>query len=189
MSALESYIQSYFGINQASLQQVSALFQEESLSKADFFVRQGQYCRKLSFVRSGYLRVYASTERKEVTQWISSKDYFVADLGSLIFDAPARWNIQALSDCELYTISHEDYRNIGKLVPQWQELEKLFIAKCFMTLEDRVFSFLSMSAEERYHALFAMNSALFNEVPLHYIASMLGMTPETLSRIRKNSAS
>lgn len=189
MSALESYIQGYFGIDQASLQKVSALFKEETLAKGDFFTQKGQYCRKLSFVRSGYLRVYASTERKEVTQWISSQDYFVTDISSLIFDTPSRWNIQALSDCELYSISHEDYRNLDQLVPKWQHLEKLFIAKCFMTLEERVFSFLSMSAEERYALLFEANSDLFNEVPLHYIASMLGMSPETLSRIRKNRTS
>jgi CRP-like cAMP-binding protein len=64
-------------------------------------------------------------------------------------------------------------------------LEKLFIAKCFAILEDRIFSHLSMTAEERYHFFFGNNKVLFNQVPLQYIASMLGMTPETFSRIRK----
>lgn len=186
MTDLEKHIKNYFGIPKHSLEKVATLFKQDQLKKGDFFVKSGQYCTKLSFIRTGYLRIFATTERKEVTQWISFKDYFVTDLASLVFSAPARWNIQALSDCELYSITDDDYRKIGTLVPEWDLLEKLFIAKCFITLEDRVFSFLSMTAEERYKALFQMNSDLFNQVPLHYLASLLGMTPETLSRIRRN---
>ncbi len=70
------------------------------------------------------------------------------------------------------------------LVPKWQVLEKLFIAKCFTVMEDRIFAHLSMTAEERYVSFFEANKELFNQVPLQYIASMLGMTPETFSRIR-----
>jgi len=102
----------------------------------------------------------------------------------LIFKTTARWNIQALTDCKLYTIKQEAYERIRDHVANWDELEKLFIAKCFLTLEDRVFSQISMSAEERYQMLFEQNPGLFNEVPLQYIASMLGMSAETFSRIR-----
>lgn len=99
-------------------------------------------------------------------------------------DLAARWNIQALSDCELYVIDSDDYQKIGEVVTKWAELEKLFLAKCFTILEDRVLQHLSLSAEERYQQLFDFNSELFNQVPLQYLASMLGMTPETFSRIR-----
>ena len=102
------------------------------------------------------------------------------------FRHTARWNIQALTDVELYSINKTDYNKIGKLIPQWYELEKLFIARCFIMLEDRIYSHLSMSAEERYQFFYERNTELFNQVPLQYIASMLGMTPETFSRIRKN---
>jgi CRP-like cAMP-binding protein len=122
---------------------------------------------------------------KEVTKWISTKGYFVVDLSSFIFRLPARWNIQALTDCEIYVIDYKDYQKIGQFVPRWSELEKLFIAKCFVILEDRIISHLSMSAKDRYIQLFNFNKDLFNQVPLQYLASMLGMTPETLSRMRK----
>lgn len=107
----------------------------------------------------------------------------------MLFETPARWTIQALTEATLYTINREDYIKIGNLVPQWHELEKFFIAKCFTILEERIFSHLSMSAEERYHFFFENNKELFNQVPLQYIASMLGMTPETFSRIRKKQVS
>ena len=73
------------------------------------------------------------------------------------------------------------------MVPKWVELEKMFITKCFSILEDRILQHLSLSAEERYNQLFEFNKELFNVVPLQYLASMLGMAPETLSRIRKKS--
>ena len=126
-------------------------------------------------------------ENKEVTKWISTPGYFVVDLSSFIFQHPARWNLQALCDCELYAIDLEKYRQMSKLVNRWAEMEKLFMAKCFAILEDRIISQLSHTAEQRYQQLFSFNKELFNQVPLQYLASMLGMTPETFSRIRKKT--
>jgi CRP-like cAMP-binding protein len=186
MTELEQNIKSYFGvIKQDDLQTISSLFHLTTIKKGDYFLKTGKPCDKLSFIQSGLLRIFITTDGKEVTQWISTSGYFVTDLSSLLFESPARWTIQALTDSVLYTINREDYKTIGNLVPQWHELEKLFIAKCFTILEDRIFSHLSMTAEERYNLFFENNKELFNQVPLQYIASMLGMTPETFSRIRK----
>lgn len=131
------------------------------------------------------MRVFVETEKKEVTQWISTDGYFITDLSAFIFDTPARWNIQALTDSEIFTISKKDYLQLERMLPKWSQLEKLFIIKCATFMEDRIFSHLSMTAEERYDFFFEHNSEIFNHVPLQYIASMLGMTPETFSRIRK----
>ncbi len=189
MSELEHYIKSYFGIaNQNDLKTIVSLFKSTTIKKGDYFLKSGKICEKLSFIQSGLLRIYIKTEDKEVTQWISTKGYFVTDLSSLVFNTPARFTIQALIDCELYTIDRENYLLLKSLIPQWPELEKLFIARCFVMLEERIFSHLSMTAEERYDLLFEQNKELFNQVPLQYIASMLGMSPETFSRIRKKKS-
>lgn len=188
---LERYLQSYFGIGGKGLAQVAQLFVPQTLHRQQFLLQTGQYDRSMSFLRTGFLRIYADAAngQKEITQWITTPGSFVMDLASFTFEQPARWNIQALTDCELYTISQADYRRIGDFYPAWPELEKLFLAKCFVTLENRVFDQLSCTAEEKYLQLFNTNPAIFNEVPLQYIASMLGMTPETLSRIRKKQSS
>lgn len=189
MTELEQYIKSYFGVSQNDLEHIAALFKPTTLKKDDYFLKTGKSCNQLSFIKSGLLRIYVNQDGKEITQWISTTGYFVTDLSSLIFNTPARWNIQALSDTELYTISKDDYLKIGNVINQWNQLEKLFIARCFTFLEDRIFSHLSMTAEERYHFFFKHNKEIFNQVPLQYIASMLGMTPETFSRIRKKQLS
>ena len=186
MTELEQYIKSYFGVVEIKdLKMIISLFKPESIKKGDFLLKSDKYCDKLSFVQSGLLRMFVSTEDKEITQWISTKGYFSSDLASFVFETKSRWTIQALIDSKLYTITKDDYKKIGDLVPEWNELEKLFLVRCFTILEDRIFSHLSMSAEERYNSFFESNKELFNQVPLQYIASLLGMTPETFSRIRK----
>lgn len=189
MTELQKYITSYFGITNENMDKISSLFIESKLKKGEFFTKSGQYCEKLSFVRSGFIRVFANSKDKEITQWISTKGYFITDLYSFTFKQRAKWNIQALTECELYTINKENYALLNKIIPNWVEMEKKFIAGCFIQLEDRVFSHLSLSAEERYDKLFENNKELFNQVPLQYIASMLGMSPETFSRIRNKKKS
>lgn len=189
MTELEKYIHSYFGVNIDDVVKISSFFKPVTLKKGDYFLKTGRLSDRLGFVQTGIIREYVYIGEKDVTKWISTKGYFVVDLASFVFQQTARWNIQALTDCELYVISRKDYQKIGEVIPRWTELEKLFITKCFIVLEDRVLQHLSMSAEERYLSLFSFNQELFNQVPLQYLASMLGMTPETLSRIRKKATS
>ncbi len=190
MTELENGLKSYFGVIETDdMKVITSLFRPEIVPKGAYFLKTGAYCRKLSFVKTGYLRIFVETEKKEVTQWISTEGYFVTDLSGFIFDTPSRWNIQALTDTEIFSISKTDYLRLEKILPKWSFLEKLFIIKCATFMEDRIFSHLSMTAEERYDFFFEHNPELFNQVPLQYIASMLGMTPETFSRIRKKQIS
>lgn len=190
MTELEHSIQSYFGeLQPGDMETIVSLFKPETIKKGDYFLQSGKQCEKLSFVQSGYLRVFVETEKKEITQWISTQGYFITDLSAFLFEQPARWAIQALTDTEIVTIDKKDYLELDRMVPRWQTLEKFFIARCFTILEDRIFTHLSMTAEERYHFFFERNKELFNQVPLQYIASMLGMTPETFSRIRNKLSS
>lgn len=185
-SEFEHYIQSYFGIPPDTIHEIVSFFEPQTLQKGDFFLKEGRYAEKMGFVQSGIIREFLLDDKgREVTKWISTKGYFVVDIASFLFQQSARWNLQALSDCELLVINKERYTRIGQLVAKWPELEKLFIARCFTILEQRIVMHLSLTSEERYEIFFAQNRELFNQVPLQYLASMLGMTPETFSRIRK----
>jgi CRP-like cAMP-binding protein len=186
MNELAKSIEMNFGlINPDDIQQVASFFTPKTLKKGDYFLQVNKRCEHLAFIESGYLRIFIQTEEKEVTQWISTAGYFVTDLSSFIHQKPARFNMQALSDVNMHVISKSNYDTLAKQFAKWNELEKQFIIHCFITLEERMLSHLSMTAEERYQFFFNYNKELFNQVPLQYIASMLGMTPETFSRIRK----
>ena len=151
-------------------------------------LKAGRQADRLAFMQSGIIREFVLLEDKDITKWICTEGYFVLDMASFMFRVPARWNYQALTDCELFVLDHKDYINMGQHIKEWSELEKRFISKCFMVLEDRVITHLAMTAQERYQHLFNYNPYLFNQVPLQYLASMLGITPETLSRLRKKGA-
>jgi CRP/FNR family transcriptional regulator, anaerobic regulatory protein len=188
MTELEKYIQSYFGLEKEELKIISNFFEPRTLKKGEFFLKSGRHCDRLAFVEKGLIREFVDINNREITKWIATEGYFVVDLAGFMFGLPARYNMQALSDCEMHVIELKRYREIAQVLPRWAELEKLFIARCFAVIEDRVLQHLALSAEERYHKLFEFNKALFNQVPLQYLASMLGMTPETFSRIRKKAA-
>jgi CRP-like cAMP-binding protein len=187
MSELEHYIQTNFGVDADKLEKISSFFTPITLEKGAFYLKAGHYSERLGFVQSGILREFTTMGDKDITKWISTKGYFAVDLYSFYFGHPARWNMQALTDCELHVIDLKAYKEIKDHIPEWPELEKLFISKCFSALEDRIVQSIAFSAEERYAEFFNRNKEIFNRVPLQYIASMLGMTPETLSRLRKKS--
>ena len=184
-----TYIQSYFGIPPSTVNEIIPYFQTQHLKKGDYFLKKGRNSDQLGFVQAGIIREYLLDDKgREVTKWISTQGYFVVDMASFLFHQPSRWNLQALTDCELLVINKDNYAKIGQHVAKWPELEKLFIARCFTILEQRIVTHLALSSEERYQLFFEYNPALFNQVPLQYLASMLGMTPETFSRIRKKQS-
>ena len=186
MNELEKNIAALFEVNAADLKIISSYFQLVQLNKGDYFFKEGSYSCQFGFVRSGILRELVHFPDKEVTKWIATPGYFVTNSGFL-FDKPADSTLQALTDCELYVISKEDYNNMVNSIPSWNKVEKLFLMKCFSIMGNRILAFISMTAEERYNQLWDSNKELFNQVPLQYLASMLGMTPETFSRLRKKS--
>ena len=187
MTELQQYLRSYMGVSAEDMDALTSYFYSETLEKGGFFLKRGRICNKMSFHRSGLIRVYAPHGEKEVTQWISFKGNLITDLDGLLRDQPAMFEMRALTECELYTIDKKDYLSLSRTIPRWPELERLLLARCFRFMEIRLFALLSMSAEERYQYLQTQHPDLFNQVPLKYLASMMGMTPESLSRIRRLS--
>lgn len=160
-------IQEHFGqLTNQELAIIHTYFHEEKLKKNDFFTKSDQVCDRLSIVKSGILRVYTLSDGKEITQWISTENFLITEVMGFFFDLPNRWAIQAFTDTELLTITKTNYHKLCKDFPKWNEIEKRLIVKCFAVIEDRVFSHLSMTAEERYDLYFAQNRELFNQVPL-----------------------
>jgi CRP-like cAMP-binding protein len=182
-------IQAYFGeLSEEELDIVQSYFYEEKLQKNDYFTCSEKICNRLSIVKSGIFRIYTLSDGKEVTQWLSKEDQLITEIMGFFYQQPNRWTIQAITDVSLLTIRKENYLKLCENFPKWNTIEKQFIVKCFAMLEDRVFSHISMTAEERYDLYYQKNKDLFNFVPLQYIASVLGMSAETLSRIRKRKS-
>lgn len=179
----------YFGqLTDQELELLYGYFTIEKLKKNDFFTTEDKICDRLSIINIGILRVYSYSDNKQVTQWISTENSIITEVLGFFFNQANRWNIQACCDTELFTITKRDYQRLCKDFPKWTQIEKKLLVTCFAMMENRIFSHLSLTAQERYQQYFEQNKALFNQVPLQYIASILGMTPETFSRIRKQQS-
>ncbi|MDX1639006.1 MAG: Crp/Fnr family transcriptional regulator [Balneolaceae bacterium] len=181
---LEQCISEQVAIKPAVKEEILSMFRESGLDAGEHFVEAGQYCRKMAFIRSGVLRIYNLAEGQEVTLWIGSDHSFITALSSFVFDRPSRWYIQALTDAELLVITRDDHFTLLDRHPGWMEFDNRILANSFAALEQRIFAHLYMKAEDRYQQLLQNQPELFNRVPLRHIASMLGITPETLSRLR-----
>lgn len=179
------YLKELFGMSEEDASKMGSFFRLEKLEKGDYHSRQDGQCRRMSFVADGFLRKYRLHDDRDITHWVSGPAYFAVDLNSFLFGDPCRWEIQALCNTQIQSISKEDYDRLALEIPNWKSFENRFMAKCFGMLEDRMFAQLSLSAGERYAAMMQQQPQLIREVPLHFLASMLGMKPETLSRVRK----
>ena len=82
MTELQEYISAYFGVSNDDMDMIIRFFEESELKKGDYFTQKDQYCKKMSFVKEGFIRVFADADDKEITQWISSKGYFITDINS-----------------------------------------------------------------------------------------------------------
>ena len=185
MQALHSFLKKHLGIPEKRVPDITQFFQKEQLSKNEFLVKEGKQCHKICLIEQGYIRFFTYSDKKVITHWIFGKNQLVTDVASFNLQEPAKWNIQALTDASIYSLNFSNFQQMRKAIPEWDAYEKLLLVKLMSALENRVYALLSMSAEERYQYLFSSDSEMFKELPLNYLASMLGMTPETLSRIRK----
>lgn len=188
MNLLKECIQKQISIASGELEEIASHFTSYDLSEGEFLLREGQYCELLAFVQQGYLRLFHTIDGQEITHWISSAPGFITAVTSFIFKHPSRWNIQALTSAKLLVIRRDDHFKLLDKYPRWLEFDNLALARAFALQEERMFSHLYMTAEERYLKLLAENPAIFNQVQLQHIASMLGIKPETLSRLRKKIA-
>lgn len=186
---LRQYLQQQVGVPPHLVEQAAAYFKKETLAKGSYLVRQGGYCKKLILLRSGYLRCYFLKEAREVTHWVFWEGQVVSDLSSFVLNDVAKWSYQAIQDCEAFVLTQPEYERINRELPEWQRYEKHLMIKLIASLENRIYSFISMSSSERYDFLFKVHPEIFNQIPLKYIASMLHMSSETLSRIRSKENS
>ena len=144
-SELISILQTNWGLTQSQVESITHLFDFHELKKGTFHTKIGDNHPKMSIIMNGYMRVFAASENKEVTQWIAAPTELITDLSAFVFHQPARWNIQCITEVEMYSLSQQNYLQLSKIIENWSTVERQFISSCFLHLEDRVFSFIASS--------------------------------------------
>jgi CRP-like cAMP-binding protein len=165
------------------------LFIPKKLRKRQYLLQEGDVCRYTAFVEKGMLRTFTVDEKgNEPILQFSMEGWWIADLYSFLTDEPSQYNIEALEECELLLITKENWNILLEKVPAFERYFRILIQNNLIATQRRLMSSLSETAEEKYTKLINNFPGCIQRVPQHMIASFLGITPETLSRIRSQMA-
>ncbi|QQT25700.1 Crp/Fnr family transcriptional regulator [Sphingobacterium spiritivorum] len=183
---INSYLENSQFFSASEVDAISSYFKFKSLKKGDYFIREGNESREVALIVSGIFRSYYLKENMdEITYCFRFPDELMAAYSSLIQQTPSQENIQAISNAELFVISAEDIRKLDDLYPNWIRLQKTIAEQQYIELEQRIFQLQRQQANQRYADLLQHQPDYIHLIPLHYLATYLGITQRHLSRIRR----
>jgi CRP-like cAMP-binding protein len=186
---LQAHILKRIDLTNEEFERTKTFFLPKKIRKGQFFLHTGEVCRYLAFVERGFMRQYSIDDRGEehVIQF-AFEDWWISDMYSALTQTPATYNIDALEDTEALLLEHALQEKLCVEIPKFERFFRLLLQGSFIAKERRINSALSLSAEEQYLALVRSCSNLELRIPQNQIASYLGITPQSLSRIRKELA-
>ena len=183
---LHQYLLSKGGIPDTEFELIKTAFTLKKLRRKQYFLQEGDVSRHFTFVSKGCLRLYSVDAKgdEHIIQF-ALDNWWLADRESLISGKPSKYNIDALEDSELLITTGEKMREIIDKAPNFAKIMDMTQQHNFIANQNRIQAAISLTAEERYHKFIHTYPDIVQRVPQHMIASYLGITRETLSRIRK----
>jgi CRP-like cAMP-binding protein len=183
-SPFTQFVKNIYPVSTAAEEFINQKAYPTEPAKGELLVTAGAMCNNVYLIRKGILRSFVKEGIKEITTWISTEQELATCITCFGLQQPARENIQALEDCQLSVLSMEDLQYLYDHFPESNIVGRKILEKYYRDAEERAFIARLMEATSKYKHFIATKSDLLNRVPLKFIASYLGMTLETLSRIR-----
>ena len=184
------YLSQFANSNEPSflslLSDAKEVFKLKILRKNEFLVREGEICSYFCCIESGILQHAISRYGEEKTTYLALRNSVTSSLNSFLFGKPSRKNVKAISDCRLWVIDLQGFKNLIEHNAAFHQFYYNLIEKQLCLIDDYRIDLLTLSPEERYYKLLATEPKLLQEVPLHYLSSFLGISSRHMSRIRKN---
>ena len=182
---LITYISNLVDIADNDINLLIHFFKPTNFSKGSILEKEDKVTQKLYFVRSGYARSFFCKDGIEITTQIVGENKFITSFNSFTSGITSKENIQCISNCELFYITKSDYEILSKESNFWGTFCRQIYEKVIVHNQQRTIDFISLSAEKRYLKLLNEQPEIIQNVPIQFIASYIGIKPESLSRIRK----
>ena len=189
MENIESYLSEILEIPKEAVTQCSNFYESRKVLKNQFLLQAGEVCNGTYFVEKGLLRMFSIDKngKEHIIQFAPEK-WLISDRSSLYFNEKSKYYIEAVEESEILVLKKDFFANINLEFPNTVENNDLLLQKHIRNLQNRVNSLLSDTAEERYMSFIKMYPDILLRVPQWMVASYLGITPESLSRVRKELA-
>jgi CRP-like cAMP-binding protein len=184
-AALKKFISRYTTLSEEALDQVAGRFKSKTVKKNDFLLRAGEVNKDLVFVEKGCLRLFYLKDDVEVSVWFAFAQSSAIEIYSFISETPSNYCLQAIEDSEVLYLPKSELNKLYRSHPAMQEMMRNFWEDAIITLLERFTALEKDSAEKRYLDLLNKPDYM-NAIPQKYLASFIGITPTSLSRIRKN---
>ncbi|TDH18147.1 Crp/Fnr family transcriptional regulator [Segetibacter sp. 3557_3] len=184
MERLLGLLASIHPLSPALEQHLSEIIQRQLFPKKCMLLKAGHTCRHIRFVEQGLARCYHNENSKEVSSWFMKEGDVFISVESFYQQKPSIESIQALEDCHVYSIEYAQLQHIYSTYPEFNIIGRILTERYYQLAEQRSKSLRSKSARERYAYLLNNHPELIQRVPSKYLSSYLGITEETLSRIR-----
>ena len=180
-------IKTYFerlGFGGDDLEKILSAFELRHFKKNDFIVEEGKVSRYIGFVESGMFQYYVMKDGEEITSYVSVENTFFASVLSFISETPALENVKALIDSSISLISKPNLRMLVNEIPAFKDFYIGLLEASICGIDASRHDLIVLTAEQRYEKLLTTEPHLLQQIPLQHLASMLGVTPRHLSRIR-----
>lgn len=183
---LEKYITTLLPMPIDKAKLFAEQFELIELQKGDLILKENKTSKETYFLESGFIRSFTfDNNGEEVTTNIFSAPCFVNDFLSFFKQQPTKENIQTLTNCKLWKMSYEAVQTNFHSYPEFREFGRIMLVTNYSILHDRMLGMIKDTAENRYQKLMKHQPDIFQNIPLKIIASYLGITDTSLSRIRK----
>jgi len=156
-----------------------------SFRKGKLLLKAGEICNHIYFIKKGAVRGFIKEGTKDITTWITAENEVVSSISSLDIRQPALENMQAIENCELLALTYDNFQDLYIKFPEFNIVARKLLQKYYQDAEGRAFIARLTNAKNKYRVFIKNYGHLANRIPLKYIASFLGITLETLSRVRK----
>lgn len=185
MGYLREYYESIIKLQESEWEFIAAHFDRKVFAKNEIITKQGETENYLSFIESGIVRFYIPNAENELTFNFSFNKEFTCAYDSFLTQTPSEYELQALTETIVWQISYTDLQKVYTQTQAGNYLGRFAAEKLFLAKSKRELSLLKYSAKERYLRLFSHQPDIIKFIPLKYIASYIGITPQGLSRIRR----
>lgn len=187
IDSLKRFVNQYVEMQDDEIAAFFSALDHRKLNKKELFVRENEVCTKVGFFTEGYFRFYyTDINGNEVTSDFHFAPGFITSYTSFLTGGPSRTNVQAMEEMDVFEISKSKLYSLYSRYHNIERLGRLMAEYVFITSETHLLMILNQTAETRYRILLDKYPGFVNRIPLQYIASYLGITQETLSRMRKS---